>query len=335
MDQKNKLFKQALQNIIKNTYKHAKKTILFMLKIIIPITFGVMLLQYLDLIKYVTFIFEPLMKYFGLSGEAALVLITSNLINIYGGLAVMASLTFSVKEVTILGVMILFSHSLIVEVAIIKGLNISIKKQLFIRIVSALISGVILNVLIGDHYSEIANNRVTISKEIPPFSLESFPIFFHWFKTLMVDYFLNIVNTTFKLVWIITAVLFGLEVLKEFNVLDKLNNILFYFTKHLGVSKSATSSLLIGLFIGITYGAGAILIHYKEGKMNKKDVLLVTTFLLLCHAIVEDVFLFIQVGAVPWILITYKIAFAIIVTFIYNLILSRKSDLQKGFNSQQ
>ncbi len=311
-----------IKNILINAFKNSLKTIIFMMKIIIPVTFFVLLLQYLDLIKYMTTVFEPFMKYLGLPGDAALVLITSNLINIYGGLAVMASFAFTIKEVTILAVMILFSHSLLVETTIIKGFKVSIKKQLLIRISAAIISGIILNLLIGNHYGEYAYKTIEPS-ENPTISFTSWGEFLNFADAFISHYFKTIIKTLIDLVFIISAILFGLEVLKEFKILAKLNNLLYPFTKYLGVSKSSTSLLIIGFFFGPSYASGPILLHYKEGKMTKHDIAIVTTFILLCHAIFEDVFLFVRYGAIPWIVILYKIIFTIIVLYLYNLYLQR------------
>jgi len=323
MNQTSKI-KLTLKNILTNAFKNSFKTIFFMMKIIIPVTFIVMLLQYLDILKYITILFEPFMKFFGLPGDAALVLITANLINIYGALAVMTSLSFTVKEVTILAVMILFSHSLLVESAIIKRLNVPIKKQLLIRLSAAIFSGLVLNLLLGNKYGEIAFTSLKPLSEIPKISFSSFDLFSIWLKALLSNYIQTIVKSLIDLVWIISSILFGLEILKEFKILDKLNQLLYHLTRHLGLSKSATSMLVIGFFIGPSYVAGAILIQYKEGKMTKRDITIVTTFLLLCHAIIEDSLLFIRYGALPWIVIIYKITFTISATYLFNLILNKK-----------
>jgi hypothetical protein len=323
----NSSFKQSCLNIIKNSIRNSLKSIFFILKITIPITFIVKLLVFLNVIPTITLLFKPLMSLFGLPGHAALVLVTSNLMNIYGGLAVMASFPFTIKEVTIMAIMILFSHSLLVECSVIKGLKVSIKKQLLLRIGAALLSGILLNLIMGNHFQAISQNALVEKKEIPPF-LFQWDHFLVWSKALFIDYGVTMMNSILSLLWIISLILFVLEILKEFHLLEKLNTIFYPLTKHLGLSKSATTSLMVGLFIGITYGAGTILLQYQEGKLTKKDVLLVSTFLLLCHSLLEDVILFIRQGAVAWIILIYKIPLAIIVTYFYNKLLMRKEDNQ-------
>ncbi|MBM7622725.1 hypothetical protein [Sporohalobacter salinus] len=65
------------------------------------------------------------MKQLGLSGEAILALLSGYLINNYAALGVVSSFDFSVREITILGVMLGVSHSLIIEAAIIKRIKVN------------------------------------------------------------------------------------------------------------------------------------------------------------------------------------------------------------------
>lgn len=123
-----------------------------------------------------------------------------------------------------------------------------------------------------------------------------------------------------KLVLIVMAVVVAVEVLKATKVLDFLNNILYYLTKPLGISKSASMPLLVGFLAGITYGAGAIIASYNNKDMNKKDVVLVSVFLCLCHAILEDTLLFASVGAIGWLVALIRFLVAVITTLIVNVI---------------
>ena len=126
-----------------------------------------------------------------------------------------------------------------------------------------------------------------------------------------------------KLILIVIVVVVIIEILKVIKVLDFLNKILYYLTKPLGISKSASMPLLIGFLAGITYGAGAIIASYNNGDMNKKDVILVSTFLCLCHAILEDTLLFATIGAIGWLVALIRFILAIVVTLIVNLIYNK------------
>lgn len=54
-------------------------------------------------------------------------------------------------------------------------------------------------------------------------------------------------------------------------------------------SKFAKSySLMVGILLGVTYGAGILIKELSNKSLDKKDILYISTFLLICHAILED-----------------------------------------------
>lgn len=143
-----------------------------------------------------------------------------------------------------------------------------------------------------------------------------------WFyvKDFGLPFIKDLGSMLLKLVIIITIMLVVLEILKAIGVLNFLNRLLFYVTKPLGISESASMPLLIGLLAGITYGAGAILASFVSNEMNKKDVVLVSVFLCICHGIIEDTLLFAAIGSIGWVIFLIRLVLAVIVTIILNII---------------
>lgn len=132
---------------VKDGLKKAFNTILMMSKIVIPVYFFVKILEYASILNVISKFFSPLMKLFGLPGGAAIVIITGNFLNLYGGIAAMSAFDFSNREITIIALMLLFSHSLPLETSIIKKLNISRSKQILIRVCTMFIIGILLNII--------------------------------------------------------------------------------------------------------------------------------------------------------------------------------------------
>lgn len=139
-------------NIIKDGFKEGGKkafsTYVVLVKIIIPVYIFVTFLKFTGIIELLANFFSPIMVYIGLPGEAMLALLTAYLLNIYAGLAVIASIDLGVKEITILGVMIGIAHSMIVESAVFKKINVNIFKINILRTIMALIAGLILNIVL-------------------------------------------------------------------------------------------------------------------------------------------------------------------------------------------
>lgn len=125
----------------------AGKTIWKLIKIVVPVYFFVKVLEYVQILPYISNLFSPLMKYFGLPGEAAIVIITGNLLNLYGGIAAMQAFSFTARQITIIAAMLLLSHSLPVETTIIKNLKVPRILQICIRVVTMIIFALILNLV--------------------------------------------------------------------------------------------------------------------------------------------------------------------------------------------
>ena len=116
-------------------------------KIIVPVYFTVTVLKHTFLLDAISDFFKPFMKVVGLPGEAAIVLVLGNMVNLYAALGAIATLTLTAKEVTIIAVMLSFSHSLFMETAVAKKTGISVALILIIRLLLAVISGIILNIV--------------------------------------------------------------------------------------------------------------------------------------------------------------------------------------------
>jgi hypothetical protein len=133
---------------IKRGTKNGFNTVIDLGKVIIPVYFIVTILKYTQVLNYIATWFEPIMKAFGLPGEAAVVLVLGNVLNIYAAIGAISSITLTAKQITIIAVMLSFSHTLPVETAVSKKVGVSVAVVLVIRIGLAIISGLILNLII-------------------------------------------------------------------------------------------------------------------------------------------------------------------------------------------
>lgn len=146
----------TLKDALYSGFKKTLKTLAFIFKIYIPVFLLVKLLAHFSLLDHVSAFFVPMMAWFGLPGEAALVLIFTNFINIYGGLAALdlsqgvaiGNTLLTAKQITTLAVMMLFSHSLIIETSIFKGLGVARWKQVLLRVGAMILVGILLKVVL-------------------------------------------------------------------------------------------------------------------------------------------------------------------------------------------
>lgn len=133
---------------LKRGFKKGLETIWILSKVIIPIYMIVTILKHTPVLNYVAVVFSPLMKMFGLPGEAAIVLVLGGLINIYAAIGAIMSLTLTAKQITILAVMISFAHNLLVETAVSTRVGVSARLIVGFRILLAVLGGLIINVML-------------------------------------------------------------------------------------------------------------------------------------------------------------------------------------------
>lgn len=136
----------SLQPARDGAYK-ALKTTLLLAKIVIPVTLVVVALEQLNLMVPIAEWFNPLVRLFGLPGEAALALLLGFFVNIYAAIGVIIVLPLSAREITVLAVMILTSHSLLMEGPVLKFTGLSPLLSIAIRITAALFFGFLVNII--------------------------------------------------------------------------------------------------------------------------------------------------------------------------------------------
>lgn len=124
------------------------KTLWRLTKIVVPVYFLVTFLKMTSILGIISTWFEPIMKILGLPGEASVALVIGNSINLYAGIGAMTGLDLTIKQATIVAVMLSFSHSLFLETAVAKKTGLSVAFVLAFRIGLAIVSGIILNIIL-------------------------------------------------------------------------------------------------------------------------------------------------------------------------------------------
>ncbi|MBV5342631.1 nucleoside recognition protein, partial [bacterium] len=122
-----------------------------MLKIILPISFLVSLMNYLGVIAIIATYLSPVFSVIGLPGESAIVFISSLFLTLYAPIAIMATLALDMREVTILALMCLISHNMFVETAIQKKTGSSAVVMFTLRLFTSFLAAFILNKLLPEH----------------------------------------------------------------------------------------------------------------------------------------------------------------------------------------
>jgi len=278
------------------------KTAWIIIKLILPIYVLADVLFYYNLLAYVAFIFEPITTLLELPVQSALAIISGMFLNLYAAIAFAAPLDLSPKEWTILAIYLGICHALIVESAIIKKLGFSLFYSYSLRIISGLLVGYLCTYFPDSWFSNATVQATQI--ETPHYAT----IF-----ELLLNSFTEATLLSIKIILLITALIF---------VMDYIKSLPFIQNSKKNVSKGF--SLGVGTFLGITYGAGILIKEADSQSMTRSDMFYVVTFLMICHAIIEDTLLFAIFGAdITLIIVTRTIA-AIVIAWILLKFYDRK-----------
>jgi hypothetical protein len=118
-------------------------------KVIIPVAILVRVLEQSGWMVYLSRGLGPLMHWFGLPGEASLVLVSANLSSLYAGLAAMFALSaLTLKQKTILAAMMMVCHGAISETALMAKTGARAGWMLTARLVAMVLVGLALNWLL-------------------------------------------------------------------------------------------------------------------------------------------------------------------------------------------
>lgn len=133
---------------VRNGFIKGLITLWSLTKIVVPVYFFVTFLKMTPILDYISNWMAPAMNLIGLPGEASVVLVLGNFINLYAAIGAITSLSLTIKQITILSVMLSFSHSLFLESAVCKKTGVSLIVVVSIRVSLAIISGLVLNLII-------------------------------------------------------------------------------------------------------------------------------------------------------------------------------------------
>lgn len=126
-------FKRGLNNGI--------KTLLELMKILVPVYIGVQILSISGILNIIAEIFAPVLSVFGLPGETSLVIILGWFSGTYAALGALAAIELTGIQMTTVAIMLSIAHNLITEGAVVKKLGISTFASVSLRLLFSLIMG--------------------------------------------------------------------------------------------------------------------------------------------------------------------------------------------------
>jgi len=288
---------------VKKALPKAGKTCLWLFKIILPISLLVRLLQYSGVLGTISEFFYPVFSLIGLPGETAIVYITSLFTPLYAPIALITSMSLGLREATILALMCLLAHNLIVESSIQAKTGSSFWGITALRILMGFVIAFTLNLIMPkDGWGMVATTQ---SAE----TCDSWSqVFVLWFTSSM--------QVVLMIAVIVTALMLLHYLLVEFNLLNRISNLLSPLMKVFGLPKETSFCWLVGNLVGLAYGGGIMVEQIEEKKLTRESGKLLNIHLAISHSLLEDTLVFVAIG-IPflWIIIT-RLLFALVVVWL-------------------
>ncbi len=300
-------FLLRLKSCIIAAFPKGMKTSWWLIKITIPVSFGVFLMDFYGLLDMMAQYTGPVFNTIGLPGTSAIVLITSIFTNIYSVVAVLTTLNLPMREGVIIGTMCLVSHNFIIETTVLQKTGSSVWRMLFLRLIGSFIIGWFLNLIIPGSFSNILLSANTQKGEFVP---------------LLINWCRSISLTTAKIIILVVLLLVLQQVMEEFNLIRWIEKALSPLLKLMGLPTATAISWTVANTIGLAYGAAIMINQVEEGKLRKQDADLLNHHVALSHSQLEDPLLFLAVGyAIHW-MIWPRILIAILAVWIRRLEIS-------------
>ncbi len=277
-----------------------------LLKVMVPALVVVKILTLMGGTEIIALVLSPFMAMVGLPQEMGLVWATAMLTNLYTGMVVffefMGNHDLSVAQVSVLGVMMLLAHALPVEGAVAKLSGIAWKVTLPLRIVGGFVLGFLTHTIyqLGGWQQQQAVMMWQPEKG----------------SDTLLSWTGDQVTMLISIFFIIAALMLLLRVLRWLGIEAVIQKMLSPLLNALTIGKEATNVCVIGLTLGLSFGAGLLIDEAKSGRIKQRDILLSVCFLGLAHSVIEDTILILLLGADIMSILWGRLLFAFVVMII-------------------
>ncbi|NVO18473.1 MAG: nucleoside recognition domain-containing protein [Bacteroidetes bacterium] len=295
------LFSQRFYRCIQKALPKGLKTAWWLIKITVPVSFFVLLLDYFGALNIMAGITGPLFKILGLPGVSAIVLITGIFTNVYSVVAVITTLHLPMREGLIIGTMCLVSHNFIIETTVLRKTGSSAIRMVLLRIIGSFVIGWFLNIVIPGHFT---NDALPSTPERAAFS----PVLWDWVRSIS--------YTTAKILILVVLLLILQQILEEFGIIKWLVQPFSPILKLMGLSSSTTFSWIVANTIGLAYGSAIMIDQVEKGQMNTREADLLNHHVALSHSQLEDPLLFLAIGYIIHWMIWPRVIIAIIAVWL-------------------
>ena len=304
-------------------FRNSLKTALWIIRIIIPVSFIVTLLDFYGIIEWISAYTAPLFQLIGLQGNAAVVYFSSLFLPLYAPIAIIATLPLTLREITILALMCLITHNLPIECAVQRRSGTPFWQTLVIRLTFSILGGILLNLILPTELNlhNIVETQYIASQE-SSFTTETQNI--ASLQSHLLTWLANTLSLCIKIILIITALMYGQYLLKRYGIINKIARPLAPLMRLCGLQPDSAFLWLVAQIVGLTYGAGIMAQEIEESGADHKELHRINLHICVNHSLIEDTAIFCMLGVAWYFLVIPRLIFAIIIVQTYNFIKRQK-----------
>ena len=277
------------------------KTSWWLLKIMLPISLAVRLLQYYGVIEWCAQWLNPVFQYLGLPGASAIAFLTGASVTTYACLAVMMSMALTMRQATIIAIMVLICHALPLECAVVKKVGSKPFRMGLIRIVGAFMAALYLNMVLPEMntpFGHVAASDVFIT-----------------LGGVLQEWLISSVKLVIMIMGIIYSLTVVQRMMDDLGLMYQLVRPIQPLMRFFGLPRNAAYLWLVGNVLGISYGSAMMISLEESGQITKEEANEVNYHLIMNHSMLEDTMVFATAGvSAVWILST-RILFALLLVW--------------------
>lgn len=274
---------------------------LWIMKIVLPISFFTALLAWSGWLHRLDFLLAPAMNLLSLPTIAALPLMIGILANIYGAIAAMIVLPFTTAQMTLMAIFLLTAHNMIQEGIIQARSGLHPLKATLFRLSAATVTVMLVAPLLP----LLPDNQTTLP--VDAVATATIP-----FLQMLKDWARATLILGVKIFGICMVLLTTLEIFKAMGWIMMIVNIFSPLLKIMGLDKKMGLLWMTAIVFGLAYGGAVIMEETKESRLPQEDLEMLHLSIGINHSMVEDPALFMSLGLSAFWLYVPRLIMAIV-----------------------
>ncbi|MGN8200070.1 nucleoside recognition domain-containing protein [Salinisphaera sp. RV14] len=292
---------QSFRLYIRHFLARTGVTYWILVRVVVPAMLVVKIASELGLVQDFADLLSPVLGLIGLPGEAAIVWATALVTNLFAGVAVFLQIatpdTWTTAQVSVLGLMMLFAHALPVECAVARMSGLPAWYSITLRVGAALLSGYLTMLTLS-----------TLGLWQAPVTTEFSALYSAHAQSLSA-WILSQLKTLATIYVVITVMTLVLDLIRRTGFDRVIARVLTPFFRVIGCRSAASDMTIVGLTLGLSYGAGLMVQEAKSANVSAYDRTSVLSFLSLSHSLIEDTLVIALMGGSLLILLFVRLLF--------------------------